>query len=159
MAWHKAVSPEDHLQYKDHDNLAHYADATVDIQFKFPFSSANWRVSTAGPILTWKCTPGLLSGRKQFFDPELNESYVPFVVETSVGCDRMFLSVVSNALVDETVADANSEETTRTVMRIHPALSPVKVAILPLVKNKRRSGCQSPQHSDRLKLDFQCQLR
>lgn len=99
-----------------------------------------------------------LSGKKmQFFDPELNEHYTPYVVETSVGLDRMFLSVLSNALKEETVPDAQGEDSTRTVLRIHPALAPVKCAVLPLLRNKEELVDKARQVFDRLKFHFPCQ--
>jgi glycyl-tRNA synthetase len=93
----------------------------------------------------------------QFFDTELNEHYTPYVVETSVGLDRMFLSVLSNGLVEETVPDAQGEDSTRTVLRVHPALAPVKCAVLPLLKNKDELTEKARQIFDRLKFYFPCQ--
>ncbi len=157
MAWHCTVTPAEKLRFKDHDNLAFYANAAVDIQFEFPFgfkelegihSRTNHDLSSHSE----------LSGRKlQFFDPELNEHYTPFVVETSVGCDRMFLSVLSNALVEETVPDAQGEDSTRTVLRVPPALAPVKCAVLPLLKNKDELVDKAREVFDKLKLHFLCQ--
>jgi len=157
MAWHRAVTPAEKLRFKDHDNLAHYANAAVDVQFEFPFgfkelegihSRTNFDLSSHSE----------LSGKKlQFFDPELNESYIPYVVETSVGCDRMFLTVLSNALVEEQVPDAQGEDSTRTVLRIAPALAPVKCAVLPLLKNKEELVSKARKIFDGLKLKFLCQ--
>jgi glycyl-tRNA synthetase len=93
------------------------------------------------------------SGKKlQFFDPELNESYVPYVVETSVGLDRMFLSVLSNALKNEQLEDGSE----RVVLALPPALSPYKVAIMPLT---RKDGLPEKAREifNALKFDFQCQ--
>jgi glycyl-tRNA synthetase len=86
------------LRFKDHDNLAHYANAAVDIQFEFPFGFKELEGIHSRTDFDLR-SHSELSGRKlQYFDPELNEHYTPYVVETSVGCDRMFLSVLSNAL-------------------------------------------------------------
>ncbi|HNL39560.1 MAG TPA: His/Gly/Thr/Pro-type tRNA ligase C-terminal domain-containing protein, partial [Saprospiraceae bacterium] len=99
-----------------------------------------------------------LSGKKmQYFDPELNESYVPYVVETSVGCDRMFLSVLSNALVEETVPDAQGEDAKRVVLRIPAPLAPVKCAVLPLLRNKEELVEKARSVFNTLKFDFLCQ--
>jgi glycyl-tRNA synthetase len=99
-----------------------------------------------------------LSGKKMmYFDPELNESYVPYVVETSVGCDRMFLSVLSNALLEEAVPDAKGEDAMRTVLKIHPALAPIKCAILPLLKNKEELTNKATEIFNQLKLHVKCQ--
>jgi len=79
------------------------------------------------------------SGKKiQYFDPEINESYVAYVVETSIGLDRMFLAIMSQAFQEDVVPDADGKETTRLVLRLHPALAPVKCAVLPLIKNEDR---------------------
>ena len=157
LAWHKAVLPNENLRFKDHDNLAHYANAALDVEFKFPFGFKELEGVHSRTDFDLGAHQDL-SGRKlQFFDPEINENYVPYVVETSVGCDRMFLSVLSAALTEETVPDAQGAETTRTVLRIHPALSPIKCAVLPLVKNKEEVVNKAREVFDRLKLDFQCQ--
>ncbi|MBC8172699.1 MAG: glycine--tRNA ligase [Chitinophagales bacterium] len=130
MKWHRALGTDESLlRFHDHDKVAHYANAAVDIEFNFPFgfkelegihSRTNYDLSRHIEY----------SGKKlQYFDPEINESYVPYVVETSIGCDRMFLAILCNALDEEMV-----NEDTRTVLRLPPVLAPVKVAILPLIK-------------------------
>ncbi len=157
MKWHQAVTPAAKLKFKDHDNLAHYANAAVDIQYEFPFgfkelegihSRTNFDLTSHQE----------LSGKKlQYFDPELNESYVPYVVETSVGCDRMFLAILSNSLVEETVPDASGDDSTRTVLKIPPALAPIKVAVLPLLKNKEELTGKAKEIYNSLKFSFLCQ--
>jgi glycyl-tRNA synthetase len=98
MAWHQRRYAGGKLKFKDHDNLAHYANAAVDIQFEFPFGFKELEGIHSRTDFDLR-SHSELSGRKlQYFDPELNEHYTPYVVETSVGCDRMFLSVLSNAL-------------------------------------------------------------
>ena len=137
LKWHQALGvPEQVLRFHDHDNLAHYANAAVDIQFEFPFGFKELEGihSRTDFDLT---SHQELSGRKlQYFDNELEKSYVPYVIETSIGVDRMFLAQLSNGLQEEMVPDASGKETTRIVMKLHPAIAPVKCAILPLVKNK-----------------------
>ena len=99
-----------------------------------------------------------MSGKKlQYFDPESNENYIPYVVETSIGCDRMFLALLSNAYQEEEVPDAEGEASTRIVLKLHPALAPVKCAILPLVKNKPELVEKAKMIFDDLKLSFLCQ--
>jgi glycyl-tRNA synthetase len=158
MNWHlKIGTPQSKLRFKDHDNLAHYANAAVDIQFEFPFgfkelegihSRTNFDLSSHQE----------LSGKKlQYFDPELNENYVPYVVETSVGADRMFLSLMSDALIEETVPDADGKDSTRVVLKLHPALAPIKVAVLPLLKNKEELTNAARDIFNRLKMYFMCQ--
>ncbi len=158
MKWHLALgTPQEKLRFHDHDNLAHYADAAVDIQFEFPFGFKELEGihSRTDFDLT---SHQELSGRKlQYFDPELKESYVPYVVETSIGCDRMFLAALSNALKEETVPDADGKDTTRVVLKLHPVLAPVKCAVLPLVKNKEGLTTKAREIFDRIKFSFNCQ--
>ena len=131
MAWHMSLGlGEENYRFHDHIKLAHYADAASDIEFNFPFgfkelegihSRTDYDLSQHEKH----------SGKKlQYFDTELNESYVPYVVETSIGLDRMFLAVLSNSLVEEPLENNSS----RIVLKIPSVLSPYKVAILPLVK-------------------------
>lgn len=131
LNWHLALGlGQDNYRFHDHDKLAHYANAAADIEFKFPFgfkelegihSRTNFDLSSHEKF----------SGKKlQFFDNEQNKSYVPYVVETSIGLDRMFLAVFSKCLKDEKLEDGSE----RTVLSLPPALAPVKAAILPLVK-------------------------
>lgn len=157
MAWHRAVLPADKLRFKDHDNLAHYANAAVDVQFEFPFGFRELEGIHSRTDFDLGSHQEL-SGRKlQYFDSETNEHYVPYVVETSVGCDRMFLSILSNGLREETVPDAQGEDSMRTVLRIHPALAPVKCAVLPLLRNKEELVAKARGLFDALKSEFLCQ--
>ena len=156
--WHKAIgSAPENLRFHDHDNLAHYANAAVDIQFKFPFGFKELEGihSRTDFDLTQHQE---LSGKKlQYFDAELDKNYIPYVVETSIGCDRMFLAVMTNALQEETVPDAKGNESTRTVLKIHPVLAPVKCAVLPLLKNKPELTTKARKVFDQLKSSFLCQ--
>ena len=121
MKFHQAIGlPADSLKFHDHDKLAHYANAAVDIEYKFPFG--------------FKEMEGIHSKKKQqYFDPEINENYIPYVIETSVGADRLFLAILCNAYTEETVGEGEQEKQ-RVYLNFHPALAPVKVAVLPLVK-------------------------
>jgi glycyl-tRNA synthetase len=158
LKWHKALGTDaSKLKFHDHANLAHYANAAVDIEFEFPFGFRELEGihSRTDFDLTQHQE---LSGKKlQYFDPELNENYIPYVVETSIGCDRMFLAMVANSLVEEVVPDADGQESTRVVMKLHPALAPVKVAILPLLKNKEELTTKAQAVYDKLKVSFNCQ--
>lgn len=158
LKWHRAIGvPADKLRYHDHDNLAHYANAAVDIEFEFPFGFRELEGihSRTNFDLTQHQE---LSGKKlQFFDPELNENYIPYVVETSIGLDRMFLAQMALALQEETVPDADGKESTRIVLKLHPAVAPIKVAILPLLKNKEELTSTAKSVYDTLKKHFNCQ--
>ena len=158
MAWHLAVgtSPSK-LRFKDHDNLAHYADAAVDIQFEFPFGFKELEGIHSRTDFDLSAHQDLSGKKMQYFDPELNESYVPFVVETSVGCDRMFLAMLSAAYTEEAVPDAKGEDATRTVLKLHPALAPIKCAVLPLLKNKEELTTAAKAIFDKLKFSVNCQ--
>ncbi|MBX2928568.1 MAG: glycine--tRNA ligase [Saprospiraceae bacterium] len=158
MKWHLALgTPAEKLKFKDHDNLAHYANAAVDIQFDFPFGFKELEGIHSRTDFDLS-SHQQLSGRKlQYFDSELNENYVPYVVETSVGCDRMFLALISQALQEESVPDAKGEDATRTVLKLHPALAPVKCAVLPLLKNKEELTGKAREVFNDLKHSFLCQ--
>ncbi len=156
LAWHKAVTPAEKLKFKDHDNLAHYANAAVDVQFEFPFGFRELEGIHSRTDFDLKSHQQLSGKKLTYFDTELNEHYIPYVVETSVGCDRMFLAVLSNSLIEETVPDAAGEDSTRTVLRLPAPLAPVKCAILPLVKNKDEIVEKTRAVFDLLKFAFPC---
>lgn len=158
MKWHLALgTPEEKLQFHDHDALAHYADAAVDIQFQFPFGFKELEGIHSRTDFDLSSHQELSGKKMQYFDPELQESYVPYVVETSIGCDRMFLATMSNALQTETVVGANGKESTRDVLKLHPALAPVKCAILPLKRNEERLVKMAKDIFNDLRLSFNVQ--
>ncbi len=149
LKWHLSLG-FNHTKYRYHDHvkLAHYANAAVDIEFDFPFGFKE--VEGIHSRTNFDLTQHEeFSGKKlRYFDPESNESYVPYVVETSVGLDRLFLVVLCAAYAEEQV-----ENETRVVLRIPPALAPVKAAILPLV---RKDGLPEIAQKiyDQLKFEF-----
>lgn len=138
MKWHRVLFPEDKLRFHDHDNLAHYADAAVDIQFQFPFGFKELEGIHSRTDFDLSSHQELSGKKLQYFDPSTNESYVPYVVETSIGADRLFLAVMSHALVTEQVPGQDDPNNTREVMKLPPALAPIKAAILPLKRNDDR---------------------
>ena len=158
LNWHKALGhPEEKLRFHDHANLAHYANAAVDIEFEFPFGFRELEGihSRTDFDLT---EHQKLSGKKlQYFDPELNESYVPYVVETSIGCDRMFLATMSHALREEVVPDADGKDSTRIVLKLPAPLAPIKCAVLPLLKNKKPLTDKAREIFNELRFAFDCQ--
>ena len=158
LKWHTALgTPASNLRFHDHDNLAHYANAAVDIEFKFPFGFRELEGIHSRTDFDLKSHQELSGKNLQYFDPAKNENYVPYVVETSIGCDRMFLAQVGQSLQEETVPDADGKESTRTVMKLHPALAPVKAAVLPLLKNKEELVKASKAVYDKLKAHVICQ--
>ncbi|HPQ21983.1 MAG TPA: glycine--tRNA ligase [Saprospiraceae bacterium] len=158
LKWHKALGTDaSKLRFHDHDNLAHYANAAVDIEFEFPFGFRELEGIHSRTDFDLSQHQELSGKKLQFFDPELNENYVPYVVETSIGCDRMFLAQLSNALQEEAVPDAEGNESTRTVLKLHPALAPVKIAVLPLLKNKEELTNAATDVFNSLKKHFNVQ--
>lgn len=131
LKWHLSLGlGADNYRFHDHEKLAHYADAASDIEFKFPFGFKELEGIHSRTDFDLASHEKYSGKKLQYFDPELNESYVPYVIETSIGVDRMFLAVFSNALEQETL----DNQTQRTVLRLPAVLAPIKAAILPLVK-------------------------
>ena len=153
LQWHKALGLGDEkYRFHDHEKLAHYANAATDIEFEFPFGFKELEGIHSRTDFDLG-NHQKFSGRKiQYFDPETGESYTPYVVETSIGLDRMFLAVLSAAYREEKLE--NGEE--RVVLRIPLVLAPVKLAVLPLVK---KDGLPEIARDiiDDLKFDFNCQ--
>ena len=131
IRWHKALGiAEENYQFHDHLKLAHYADAAADIEFKFPMGFKELEGIHSRTDFDLKRHEEFSGKKLQYFDYEENKNYVPYVVETSIGLDRMFLAVLSAAYEEELLEN----NTTRTLLRISPCLAPVKVAVLPLLK-------------------------
>jgi glycyl-tRNA synthetase len=139
--WHQSIGiPAEKLRYHDHVKLAHYADAALDIEFEFPFG---WKELEGIHSRTdFDLTQHAKYSKKkiQYFDNDLNEdgkpygNYTPFVVETSVGLDRLFLTVISLAYAEEKWTKEDGTEDSRVVLRIPSKIAPTKLAILPLLK-------------------------
>ncbi|TDQ33108.1 glycine--tRNA ligase [Zeaxanthinibacter enoshimensis] len=131
MKWHLSLGiGEENYRFHDHEKLAHYADAAADIEFRFPFGLKELEGIHSRTDFDLGRHEEFSGKKLQYFDPETQESYVPYVIETSIGLDRMFLAVFSNALQEETLENGS----TRTVLKLPAVLAPTKVAILPLVK-------------------------
>ncbi|MCR5695528.1 MAG: glycine--tRNA ligase [Marinilabiliaceae bacterium] len=152
MQWHKSLGMGDeNYRFHDHDKLAHYANAATDIEYRMPFgfkevegihSRTDFDLSQHAKY----------SGKKiQYFDPELNESYTPYVIETSIGVDRMFLSMLAGAYTEEQLEGGDS----RVVLKLPAILAPVKVAVMPLVK-KDGLPEKAQELLDTMKLEFNC---
>ncbi|MCB0423238.1 MAG: glycine--tRNA ligase [Mangrovimonas sp.] len=131
LKWHKSLGlGEANYRFHDHEKLAHYADAACDIEFKFPFGFKELEGIHSRTDFDLSQHEKYSGKKLQYFDPEENTSYVPYVLETSIGLDRMFLAVFSNSLVEEEL----DNNTTRTVLKLPAVLAPTKAAVLPLVK-------------------------
>jgi glycyl-tRNA synthetase len=131
LKWHLALgtNPEN-LRFHVHEKLAHYADAAEDIQFRFPIGFKELEGIHSRTDFDLGNHQKYSGKKMQYFDSDINESYVPYVIETSIGLDRMFLRIMSENLKEETLENGE----TRTVLSLPAALAPVKVAILPLLK-------------------------
>ena len=152
MQWHKALGlGEENYRFHDHLNLAHYANAACDIQFDFPMGFKELEGIHSRTDFDLKSHEEFSGKKLQYFDVEENKSYIPYVVETSIGLDRMFLAVLSRAYTEEKLEDGSE----RAVLKIPAPLAPNKVAILPLVK-KDGLPEKAMEVVDGLKLDFKC---
>ncbi len=150
LKWHLSLGiPAENYRFHDHEKLAHYADAAADIEFRFPFGFKELEGIHSRTDFDLGNHEKYSGKKLQYFDPELDEHYVPYVIETSIGLDRMFLAVFSHALQEETLEDGS----TRTVLRLPAVLAPVKAAVLPLIK---RDGLPelAQQIVEDLKWDF-----
>ncbi|MAP54028.1 glycine--tRNA ligase [Altibacter sp.] len=133
LKWHLSLGlGAENYRFHDHEKLAHYANAAADIEFNFPFGFKELEGIHSRTDFDLKAHEEYSGKKLQFFDPELNKNYTPYVVETSIGLDRMFLAVLSTALQEETLEDGS----TRTVLKIPSILAPVKAAVLPLLKKE-----------------------
>ena len=150
MQWHLSLGMgAENYRFHDHEKLAHYADAAADIEFRFPFGFKELEGIHSRTDFDLSSHEEYSGKKLQYFDPETKESYVPYVVETSIGLDRMFLAVFSNSLQEEELQEGNS----RVVLRLPAVLAPFKVAVLPLLK---RDGLPELAHRmvDELKWDM-----
>ncbi len=131
LKWHLSLGlGRENYRFHDHEKLAHYANAAADIEFNFPFGFKELEGIHSRTDFDLKAHEQYSGKKLQYFDTEENKNYVPYVVETSVGLDRMFLAVFANSLTEETLEDGS----TRTVLRLPSVLAPTKAAVLPLVK-------------------------
>ena len=152
LKWHENLNlGVDNYRFHDHENLAHYANAACDIEFKFPFGFKELEGIHSRTDFDLKAHMQHSGKKMQYFDSEINEHYVPYVVETSIGLDRMFLAVLSSAYVEEKI---NNES--RVVLKIPPQIAPVKLAVLPLTK-KDNLPEKAREIIKLLQLNFSCQ--
>lgn len=150
LKWHKSLGLGDNkYRFHDHEKLAHYANAAADIEFNFPFGFKELEGIHSRTDFDLKAHEQYSGKKLQYFDAELNENYTPYVVETSVGLDRMFLAVFASSLKEETLEDGS----TRTVLSLPSVLAPTKAAVLPLVKKDGLPEV-ARQIIDDLKWDF-----
>ncbi|MET4081599.1 glycyl-tRNA synthetase [Pedobacter sp. UYP30] len=161
LKWHKALgTPAEKYRFHDHVKLAHYANAATDIEFEFPFGFKEVEGIHSRTDFDLSQHQAFSNKKMQYFDNDLNEegkpygNYIPYVIETSIGLDRMFLLTMINAFEVEDLS-TDEKQDSRTVLHLHPALAPVKVAIFPLTK---KDGLPEKARliMDTLKFDFNC---
>jgi glycyl-tRNA synthetase len=150
MKWHQSLGMgSENYRFHDHVNLAHYANAACDIEFNFPMGFKELEGIHSRTDFDLKAHERFSGKKLQYFDQSTNESYVPFVVETSIGLDRMFLAVLTASLKEERLEDGSE----RTVLGIPHALAPNQVAVLPLV-NKDGLPEKAEEVLNEIKFDF-----
>jgi len=153
MNWHLSLGiPREKYRFHDHEKLAHYANAAADIEFEFPFGFKELEGIHSRTDFDLGAHQKFSGKKLQYFDPETNESYTPYVVETSVGLDRTFLAILSYAYTEEKLEDGSE----RVVLKIPPMLAPIKIAVLPLVKKDGLSE-KAREIMDVLKINHMCQ--
>ncbi len=152
MKWHVSTGiPAEKFRFHDHDKLAHYANAAADIEFEFPIGFKELEGIHSRTDFDLSAHEKFSGKKLRYHDSELNESYVPYVVETSIGLDRMFLAILSHAYTNEQLEDGSS----RVVMKIPSVLAPYKVAVFPLTK-KDGLPEKAREIMDGLKEDYMC---
>jgi len=157
MKWHKALGfGDENYRFHDHTKLAHYANAATDIEFRFPFGFKEVEGIHSRTDYDLKQHQQYSGKKMQYFDPEKGESYIPFVIETSIGVDRMFLQVISAAYAEEEIKKEDGSLDSRVVLRLPSYLAPVKLAVMPLVKKDGLPDIAEKIVHD-LKFVFNCQ--
>ena len=157
MKWHQGLGfGAENYRFHDHDKLAHYANAATDIEFKFPFGFKEVEGIHSRTDFDLSQHQEYSGKKLQFFDPEQNQSYVPYVIETSIGVDRMFLQIISASYQQEEIVKEDGSSDTRIVLKLPVVLAPVKLAVMPLVKKDGLPEI-SKKIIDNLKFDFNCQ--
>jgi len=157
MKWFRAFGfGDDNYRFHDHSKLAHYANAATDIEFKFPFGFKEVEGIHSRTDFDLKQHQQYSGKKMQYFDPEKGESYIPYVIETSIGVDRTFLHVIAGAYFEEELKKDDGTTDMRVVLRLPAFLAPVKLAVMPLV---RKDGLPEIAEKiiDDLKFDFNCQ--
>lgn len=153
LRWHLALGfGKDKYRFHDHDKLAHYANAATDIEFEMPFGFREVEGIHSRTDFDLKQHEQYSGKKMRYYDPELQDSYVPYVVETSIGVDRLFLNVLSGSYKEEQLENGE----TRVVLQLPPAMAPTKLAVFPLV---RKDGLPEIAEKivEELKFDFPCQ--
>jgi len=153
LSWHKALTSDaQDLRLKPHEKLAHYAKAACDIEFDFPFGYKEVEGIHSRGDFDLSQHQVFSKKKIKYHDPEINESYTPYVIETSIGADRLFLMTLCRAYQEVTTTDGEQSKT-RIFLKFHPSIAPIKAAILPLIKKDGLPELAQEIYND-LKVDF-----
>ena len=134
MQWHLSLGiPKEKYRFHDHVKLAHYADAACDIEYDFPIGFKEVEGIHSRTDFDLRSHQEYSKKKMQYFDPEINQNYIPYVIETSIGLDRTFLMIISEAYWEEDLSTAEKQDS-RVVLKLPPKLAPIKLAVLPLTK-------------------------
>jgi glycyl-tRNA synthetase len=139
VKWYESIGlGRDSLDFywQKKEELAHYARATVDILYKFPFGAQELEGIAARGNFDLSQHQKFSGKPMEYFDDEAKTKYVPHVIEPSAGVDRLILALICNAYHEEQVTDEKGNAETRIVMKFHPRVAPIKVAVFPLLKNR-----------------------
>lgn len=157
MKWHRALGfGDENYRFHDHTKLAHYANAATDIEYRFPFGFKEVEGIHSRTDYDLRQHQQYSGKKMQYFDPEKGESYIPYVIETSIGLDRTFLQVISAAYREEEIKKEEGLQDVRIVLRLPSQLAPVKLAVMPLVKKDGLPEISEKLVND-LRFDFNCQ--
>jgi glycyl-tRNA synthetase len=134
LKWHLSLgTPKEKYRFHDHIKLAHYADAACDIEYEFPIGFKEVEGIHSRTDFDLKNHQQYSKKKMQYFDSEVNQNYIPYVIETSIGLDRMFLLVLSGAYTEEDLSTSEKKDS-RVVLKFPAKIAPMKLAVLPLVK-------------------------
>ena len=154
LKWHQSLGlGNDLYRFHDHKNLAHYANAACDIEFKFPMGFKELEGIHSRTDFDLKKHQEKSNKKMVYFDQKSGSSFIPYVVETSIGLDRLFLSVLSSCYVEEKLDDGSN----RVFLNLPFEISPIKCAVLPL-NDKDGLSEKSLDIFDMLKYKFNCKL-
>jgi glycyl-tRNA synthetase len=155
MQWHLGLGiPKEKYRFHDHVKLAHYADAAADIEYDFPIGFKEVEGIHSRTDFDLKNHQEYSKKKMQYFDPEINQGYIPYVIETSIGLDRTILMVLSEAYTEEDLGTPEKPDS-RVVLKFPPRLAPVKLAVLPLTKKDGLPEI-AREIMDRCKPKFRC---
>ncbi len=155
MKWHLSLGiPSERYRFHDHVKLAHYADAACDIEYNFPIGFKEVEGIHSRTDFDLKNHQEYSRKKMQYFDTEINQNYIPYVIETSIGLDRSVLMVLSEAYLEEDLTTAEKQDS-RVVLKFPPKLAPIKLAVLPLTKKDGLPEL-ARQIMDQCKTQFKC---